>query len=648
MALPIDYDTVTVKGRYTYLDGTPAKGFVRFAGKVVAISSTTETIIIPTTVTAVLDDNGQFSIPVPATDDPNIQPNGWTYTVSEQLSNGGGRTYEIDVPLAAQVGGIDLSSVAPIEPAFGSPTAFVTLTEYETLDNRVSTLETNGGATGVTSVNTRTGAVTLTKSDVGLSSVDNTSDASKPVSTATQTALNAKQASLPAGTASQFLRGSDKTFVAVTKSDVGLANVDNTSDLNKPVSTAQQTALDGKQASLPAGTASQFLRGSDKTFVALTKGDVGLSNVDNTSDANKPVSTAQQTALDGKVDKSVVTAKGDLIAGTAASTVARLPLGTNGQALVIDTTTATGLKWAALTASNAVTSVAGRTGDVVLTKSDVGLANVDNTSDANKPVSTAQQTALNLKANDSAVVKLAAGAEQLISGDGTYTAIRAEVPYSVADTNADQWAFFNRNSANTSWNRITWLNGNFEFRSMPSSVNRIGFRSFEFAEASGGPSTGDFAQFSTNPTNAANREALLAVRGTGAATLPGWVTVSRGIDSPNIKPGSWVTVTYGAATAPTATYETPSSRIEPNGTNGGGRISLKGRIEIPANTGSGVTLFTLNSNHFPAKTRGFNVRTGGGNLACIMEINNAGQASLNVASGASASWVYLDGFNFAL
>ncbi len=34
-----------------------------------------------------------------------------------------------------------------------------------------------------------------------------------------------------------------------------------------------------------------------------------------------------------------------------------------------------------------------------LSKSDVGLANVDNTSDANKPVSTAQQTALNLKAN---------------------------------------------------------------------------------------------------------------------------------------------------------------------------------------------------------------------------------------------------------
>ena len=42
--------------------------------------------------------------------------------------------------------------------------------------------------------------------------------------------------------------------------------------------------------------------------VTLAKGDVGLSNVDNTSDINKPVSTATSTALSGKVDK--VTGKG--------------------------------------------------------------------------------------------------------------------------------------------------------------------------------------------------------------------------------------------------------------------------------------------------------------------------------------------------
>lgn len=45
-------------------------------------------------------------------------------------------------------------------------------------------------------------------------------------------------------------------------------------------------------------------------------------------------------------------------------------------------------------ATNLVTSVAGRTGAVVLTSADVGLGNVDNTSDVDKPVSTAVQAAL--------------------------------------------------------------------------------------------------------------------------------------------------------------------------------------------------------------------------------------------------------------
>ena len=49
--------------------------------------------------------------------------------------------------------------------------------------------------------------------------------------------------------------------------------------------------------------------------------------------------------------------------------------------------------------ASAVTSVAGKTGAVALVKADVGLTNVDNTADTSKPVSTAQQTALNLKQN---------------------------------------------------------------------------------------------------------------------------------------------------------------------------------------------------------------------------------------------------------
>lgn len=47
--------------------------------------------------------------------------------------------------------------------------------------------------------------------------------------------------------------------------------------------------------------------------------------------------------------------------------------------------------------------------DIVLTSADIGLGNVDNTSDAGKPVSTAQQTALDLKADEADVTTALAG-----------------------------------------------------------------------------------------------------------------------------------------------------------------------------------------------------------------------------------------------
>ena len=55
--------------------------------------------------------------------------------------------------------------------------------------------------------------------------------------------------------------------------------------------------------------------------------------------------------------------------------------------------------WKPIVGSGEVTSVAGKVGAVTLVKADVGLGNVDNTSDINKPVSTAQAAAnaLNLK-----------------------------------------------------------------------------------------------------------------------------------------------------------------------------------------------------------------------------------------------------------
>ena len=126
MALPLEYNTVTVTGRYVYLDGTPVRGSVKFTGKVIAVASESQTIIIPSAVNATLDDSGAFSVELPATDDPDIAPGGWTYKVQEVFTAGGGRTFEMDAPLAA--GAFDISSVAPTGPGEpGDPTVFVTV-----------------------------------------------------------------------------------------------------------------------------------------------------------------------------------------------------------------------------------------------------------------------------------------------------------------------------------------------------------------------------------------------------------------------------------------------------------------------------------------------------------------------------------------
>lgn len=63
-------------------------------------------------------------------------------------------------------------------------------------------------------------------------------------------------------------------------------------------------------------------------IVVLGKTDVGLGNVDNTADSAKPVSAAQQAALDGKANTAHAHAASDITSGTL--DVARLPVGTSG------------------------------------------------------------------------------------------------------------------------------------------------------------------------------------------------------------------------------------------------------------------------------------------------------------------------------
>jgi hypothetical protein len=62
--------------------------------------------------------------------------------------------------------------------------------------------------------------------------------------------------------------------------------------------------------------------------------------------AIRTLGDAIDTTMATMVPKSIVDAKGDLIAATAADTVSRLAVGTNGQVLTADSTAATGIKWA--------------------------------------------------------------------------------------------------------------------------------------------------------------------------------------------------------------------------------------------------------------------------------------------------------------
>jgi hypothetical protein len=160
---------------------------------------------------------------------------------------------------------------------------------------------------------------TLDKSVVGLGNVDNTSDANKPVSAATQTALNTKvDKEAGKGLSTNDYTNADKTKLdgieAGAEKNVNAdwnATSGDAQILNKPVipsiaGLASETFVNNglalKENTIAAGTITQYWRG-DKTWQTLDKSVVGLGNVDNTSDANKPVSAATQTALDTKVNK---------------------------------------------------------------------------------------------------------------------------------------------------------------------------------------------------------------------------------------------------------------------------------------------------------------------------------------------------------
>ena len=149
----------------------------------------------------------------------------------------------------------------------------------------------NGNITGITAFM------------VGLGNVNNTPDVAKPVSIATQNALNLK---------------ADISFVnqsiayLIDGAPVTLDTLREISDYIKDSSFSLINHINRVDASVNRIDASMSLYAklASPTFTGtvggISKSMVGLSDVDNTTDASKPVSTATQTALNLKADKTYV------------------------------------------------------------------------------------------------------------------------------------------------------------------------------------------------------------------------------------------------------------------------------------------------------------------------------------------------------
>ena len=110
MALPGNITTITVTGQYIDFTGSPIAGQVKFTNPQFLVDAAADRMIVPTTITATLDNTGAFSVTIPITNDADVSPLNFTYTYEEAFI--GGSTYTISLP-ASLGGSVDISDLRP-------------------------------------------------------------------------------------------------------------------------------------------------------------------------------------------------------------------------------------------------------------------------------------------------------------------------------------------------------------------------------------------------------------------------------------------------------------------------------------------------------------------------------------------------------
>lgn len=112
MALPNNLTTITVTGTYLDFYGNPLSGMVSFTPTSTELMDATAPAMLDAEpVVETLDVDGHFSVVLPCTDNADLAPAGWAYTVVEQIH--GTRTYQITLPHTLG-SSVDIATLAPV------------------------------------------------------------------------------------------------------------------------------------------------------------------------------------------------------------------------------------------------------------------------------------------------------------------------------------------------------------------------------------------------------------------------------------------------------------------------------------------------------------------------------------------------------
>lgn len=105
---------ITITGTVRNVTG-PLSGRLVFASSTLVRDNTTNDVMTPDDVVAVVGADGELSVQVPATDDPNFSPTGWTWEVRPHFPNWK-TPFSVAIPYDSPNGMIDLSDLVEIPP----------------------------------------------------------------------------------------------------------------------------------------------------------------------------------------------------------------------------------------------------------------------------------------------------------------------------------------------------------------------------------------------------------------------------------------------------------------------------------------------------------------------------------------------------